>query len=92
MGPSTGGDGESGAEGGPGGFELSFVGVITAVGGEFLVGDVEEFSQVDFGGHFTEQTAVQDQLGGVAFLVDERFEFAIDGAVADDDIDVDVLR
>lgn len=76
------------AEHGPLGVDEGFVYGLTG-GVEFLVGDLEEFGEVDFLGAFADEAAVKDKFGGVAFFLDEAFEPQVNGAVADDDIDVD---
>ena len=57
---------------------------------EFLAGDVEQLREVDFGGLLADEAAVEDQFGGVALLLDHGLQLAVNGAVADDGIDVDV--
>ena len=42
--------------------------------GEVLVRNLEQLGEVDFGGVFAEELAIEDQFGGVAFFLDIGFE------------------
>jgi hypothetical protein len=76
------------AEFGPLGLKQSFVesGILVV---EFAAGDFEQFGVVDFLGAFANEPAIEDQFGGVGLLLGEGFEAAVNGAVAEDDIDID---
>ena len=52
------------------------------------MGNLQKFGQVDFLGALADQAAVEDEFGGIALVLDEGFEPAINGALTEDHIDI----
>jgi len=85
---------EAGTEAGSSAFPDPFgfkSALINRFGGfvEFLGGNIEEFGQVDFLSLRTDQVAVENQLGGIALLVDPGFHFPVHGTFGDEAVDLE---
>jgi hypothetical protein len=57
--------------------------------GEFLAGDLQQFSQIDFLGLLADQMTIKHQLSGIAFLLNAGLQLAVNGTLAQDGIDYD---
>jgi hypothetical protein len=88
--PLAHGAAEALAESGPLGLDETFIedGILVV---EFPSSDLEQLGEVDFLAAFADEPAVKDQLGGVGLLLGEGFKAAVNGAVAEDHVDVDGL-